>query len=96
MIVWNIKVKDKSGTISEYVSRGAPDKAAAERAAMRDIVVSQTRRALDSGAEDPGLQIVSIEPGGEDDSPMGAWVPPGTKPVDLDKFAKGGTKKPIP
>lgn len=88
--VWRWTAEDKDGNKQNFQSRGPESRAGMEAAALQ-ILGAMTRKALRSGAEDPQLKIVSIEPAGyvgEDEAPVSQWQPPGASPVDLARYAK--------
>lgn len=97
MNTWFVTVKDKDGVEQKFQQRGPVNESESRKAAERDIIYATTKRATDSGADDPGLEIVSIEKGPDDgNAPLGAWIPSGAKAVDLNKYAnKDDSGQPI-
>ncbi len=85
--VWRWTWKTNDGYQETDVSRG-PTTHNEMRDAAQLILDGMTRSAVASGADDPGLEIVSIEPAGKDGSPFGAFRPAGAKPMDVQKFDK--------
>ena len=83
--VWESVVVDRAGKRRKYLTRGAPT-AEVAREAIVDIINTQTRRAVASGADDPGLNIVSIICIGGDGGPIGTFAPSGARAVDLNHY----------
>lgn len=84
---WRWTWKAKNGYQETAESRG-PTSEAEMRQAAQQIIDAMAATALRSGAEDPGLEIVSIEPVGKDLSPVGAFMPDNRRPLNIDQFAK--------
>lgn len=86
--IWTIKVIDSAGAISKYLVRG-PKSEPEARAPVEHIILDMRLRAIESGADDPGLKVVEVVPEGEDEvSPQGAWRPPTAEPINLNRYAK--------
>lgn len=86
--IWTIKVRDRAGVITRYMVRGPVNDAEA-RVPVDHIILDMRVRAIESGVNDPGLQIVEVTPTGEDEvSAPGAWRPPTGEPIDLNRYAK--------
>jgi hypothetical protein len=84
---WRWTYKDKDGQTYTQISRGPRSKQEMEKAA-KQVMGAMTRSALRSGAEDPRLELVSIEPLGMDNSPVGAPLSPTAIPLDLHRHDK--------
>lgn len=86
-LVWKWTWRAKDGYQESAVSRGPATQKEMEEAAYL-ILDGMTKSAIDSGADDPGLTIVSIEPAGKDDAPLGAFRPAGGKALNPTRFNK--------
>lgn len=89
---WRVTIEEPDGKGGRrnhtYGQRGPENEAESKAAAERDIIGTQTRRALRSGAKNPGLKFVGTEfvheDNGDDVSPV---LPAGARPVDLEAFS---------
>jgi hypothetical protein len=84
---WRWTWKTADGYQETCESRG-PTTEADMRASAQLILDGMRDTALRSGAADPGLSIVSVQPLRQDNSPVGAFLPDNRKPLAVDKFAK--------
>lgn len=86
--LWTVYVRDGRGNITTFAVRG-PEGPIAARGPVEHILYTMRQRAIESGADDPELQIVDVKPIGEDfESAPGQWQPVGAKPVNLNRYAK--------
>lgn len=83
---WHIAVKDRYGTVLRYIVRGPQTESEAIEG-INHICFEQRRRALETGQDDPGLELVSVKLAGESDVEFGQFAPTGRVCVDLNRYA---------
>jgi hypothetical protein len=93
-LVWHWQFKDKYDRTHKRVTRG-PQTVGEMMSVAKQLLVVETDKAVDSGAPDPELVVTEMKTVGEDDSPVGVWLPAGSKAVDLSEFEKGRDNPPV-
>lgn len=84
--VWRWYWEDKNG-YSEVVESRGPTSEQEMRDAAEQILRAMTRKAIASGAGDPGLKVTDVYAAGSDYvSPVGAFRPVGSRPLDIDRY----------